>query len=139
MSELNFVSNHWLLLYLTVSDNVAFLSDQSDGTHFMAYKKFIEYASELGIKDYEKFVDTINCFETIFIDFRTKEWSVYKEERKIYGYEELAALNKPKEEKEEKSFVDKVREDFSILKDRIQQRDATRLRFTSNNPDKPIR
>jgi hypothetical protein len=86
----------WMLLYLTVQDNIHFITDQTDSTIVLSYQKFLDYIGTMRVNHYLKLVDEINTFQTIFVDFRTGHWNVYFPQKEEATFEQLVRVNEQK-------------------------------------------
>lgn len=127
---------NWMMLYLTFSDNVCFITDQAQTPSYLFYDEFIQKISPLKIKNLSGLIKQIDCFDTIFVDFSSGEWRVYEQESKEATFEELYELNKPPEsDEEEESMIQKshrwMQEFVRKVQDDRQRKNDFSKRFTN--------
>ncbi len=119
---------NWLLLFQTPYDTVKYMTNNLNAPTLLGYYKFVDYIQTLFIHDYTGFIDELNKFKTILINLDDHTWVIHENERKETTFEELLALNKVEEEKEQKSLAEKARDFVQGIykKSKIKKKDDTR-------------
>ena len=135
---------NYLMAYQKMSatfDMVYYIGTGMDQPLLITYKKFIEYANTLDIKNYSAFKEELDTYKTLIINMDTKEWFEYVAERRTdIPFEEMLELNKDKarivdlrkgvEVEEEKSDLQKMR-------DRLEGISKNRGTFGKEKKEKP--
>lgn len=114
----------WMLCYQTPYDNVYYIMSNSDKAILLPFKKFIEFANTLKIKNYKEFKETLDKFQNIIVDLDKLTWKIYvHEQRKDVTFQELLELNKDKavikdlrlDKKESKSYIEKMKDTIETI------------------------
>ncbi len=103
----------WMLCYLTISDNIKYVTDQITNPVFMSYKKFIHFIVPFIINDRGHFMDKINRFDTLLLNCENGEWEVIRPQDmdQDLSFDNLIKLNpdlgfkRNKKEEEEKKLT----------------------------------
>lgn len=108
----------WLLFYLTITDNIKYITNDMNKYSFMNYKRFLLFIAQFKIIDYQTLINKINRFDTIFFDCETGQWEVKapKISHELLTHENLMKLNKDKvvlterikDQKENETFFTKL-------------------------------
>lgn len=124
----------WILAYQTPYNNVKYITDSLQTYSVLSYKKFIELLGSLCILDLAKLVDTIDHFQTVYIDVEHHCWELYRAEKEDVTFDQLLDLNiRRREQKEKKSSLDQAKGYIKSFLDRKYNRKDTNDKRDQNN------
>lgn len=87
----------WVVCYLTMSDNLKYITDVMDKPAWLSYNRFMEFIKEIPIQRRDIFLKSINQFDTLKLDSNGK-WEImrpsYKQDN--ISHEKLSEINKEK-------------------------------------------
>ncbi len=94
----------WVIFHQTPYDRVRYITDELVEAESMSYRKFMRFIFDNGEFypiNYNQFLNTLACFDTILLNCDTGEWEIKEPEFSTdYTFEELYELNEQRKEKE---------------------------------------
>lgn len=86
----------WLLCFQTPYNRVRYFTNEQQQIANLSYNDFLKFSAKLKLKNSEKFINTLNNFQTIFVNIEEQKWEIYSKSDSNISFEEMLKLNKDK-------------------------------------------